>query len=159
MKTEYVFTDVDNLLKNFRNNFVRLCEENSVTQSKLADAVGCTHETISNYQLGNTYPNLETLLKIANFFKITPNELIDIPTTTTSTNEKSEQKYFSEKTGLSIESINTLYRNYEDESLSCENEALDFLIKCDYIYGFNDPCEISFLVIFYQLVGIAIKIQ
>lgn len=67
-----------------------------------------------------------------------------MPTITTSIKEESEIRYFAKKTGLSVESINMLYRNYEDESFSCENEALDFLIKYDYIYGFNNPCEIPF---------------
>ncbi len=154
MKTECVFTDVDNLLEIFRNNFVRLCEENSVTQSHLAKAVGCTHETISNYQLGITYPNLETLLKIANFFKITPNELINMPAITTSLNERSEQKYFSEKVGLSVEAIDLLYENYKDDALSCENEALDYLIRHDFAYAcdLNAPEKFSVLRYLYEAI-------
>lgn len=141
MKTKYIPEDVDKLLENFKNNFVKLCAENSVTQNKLAKAIGCTHETISNYQLGTTYPNLKTLLKIAEYFKITLNELVDMPKITEPAKEEAEQEYFSKRIGLSVEAVEYLYElsnNYESDL-----EALNYLLEEDYsrLYGHNEEYD------------------
>ena len=47
----------------------KLREESNLTQKDLADKTGLTQAQISKIEKGKTNPNLETLLKIANFFK------------------------------------------------------------------------------------------
>jgi len=47
----------------------QLREEANLSQSELARAVGLSHEHIWNLEHGNRMPSLETLTRLADFFK------------------------------------------------------------------------------------------
>ena len=49
---------------------------NSLTQAKLGKILGYSQRTISDWEKGNTEPNIEAIRKIAEFFDITYDELI-----------------------------------------------------------------------------------
>lgn len=51
------------------SQLTKLREESNLTQKDLASKTGLTQAQISKIEKGKTNPNLETLLKIANFFK------------------------------------------------------------------------------------------
>lgn len=63
-----------------------LMEKNGTTQKELADFVGVRPQTLSLYCTGETQPNVDKLLKIAEYYKVTTDFLItgtileDIPT-------------------------------------------------------------------------------
>ena len=50
----------------------------NITQEKLADYLGITFQSISRWESGICYPDLELLPAIANYFKITADELLGI---------------------------------------------------------------------------------
>ena len=63
-----------------------LMEKNGTTQKELADFVGVRPQTLSLYCTGETQPNVDKLLKIAEYYKVTTDFLItgtileDVPT-------------------------------------------------------------------------------
>lgn len=63
-----------------------LMDKNGTTQKELADFVGVRPQTLSLYCTGETQPNVDKLLKIAEYFKVTTDYLItgaileDVPT-------------------------------------------------------------------------------
>lgn len=42
----------------------------NLTQEKVAEALDVTHQTVSKWERGITLPELEMLVKIANFFNV-----------------------------------------------------------------------------------------
>lgn len=64
-----------------RNNFFgkklkELRLENGLSQQKLANELGFCNQTISFWETGSREPDLDTLLKIANYFEISVGELL-----------------------------------------------------------------------------------
>lgn len=59
----------------FGERLRRLRIENSVKQAELGEFLGVTSNTISNWELGVTSPNPETIEKIVKYFNTTPNYL------------------------------------------------------------------------------------
>lgn len=53
-----------------------LMEKNGTTQKELADFVGVRPQTLSLYCTGETQPNVDKLLKIAEFYEVTTDYLI-----------------------------------------------------------------------------------
>jgi transcriptional regulator with XRE-family HTH domain len=53
-----------------------LMEKNGTTQKEIATAVGIRPQTLSLYCIGETQPNVDKLLKIAEFFNVTTDYLI-----------------------------------------------------------------------------------
>lgn len=53
-----------------------LMEQHGTTQKELADAVGVRPQTLSLYTTGETQPNVDKLLKIAEYFDVTTDYLI-----------------------------------------------------------------------------------
>lgn len=53
-----------------------LMEKNGTTQKELADFVGVRPQTLSLYCTGETQPNVDKLLKVAEYYKVTTDYLI-----------------------------------------------------------------------------------
>ena len=49
---------------------------NDKTQKEVANAVGITQFTYSNYETGKTQPDFETIIKLANYFNTTTDNLL-----------------------------------------------------------------------------------
>lgn len=60
------------MLENLRT----LRAESGVTQKQLADAVGVSQQSINKYENHNIEPDVETLIRIADFFHISVDHLI-----------------------------------------------------------------------------------
>ena len=56
----------------------RLRRENSLTQEALAEFLGVTFQTVSNWERGESYPDITMLPEIASFFKISIEELLGV---------------------------------------------------------------------------------
>jgi len=54
-------------------------EQAGLTQAQLGEKLGTTRECIANWELGRREPNTETFIKIAEFFNITLDDLLDAP--------------------------------------------------------------------------------
>ena len=61
---------------NFSENFKQLRKEKGYTQEKIAEVLGVTGQTISRWELGMCYPDIELLPSIANYFGVTVDILL-----------------------------------------------------------------------------------
>lgn len=61
---------------NFAENLKQLRKAKEITQEKLADVLGVTGQTISRWELGICYPDLELLPAIANYFAVSIDMLL-----------------------------------------------------------------------------------
>ncbi len=63
-------------VKKFGATLSRKRKEQDMSQSSLADLLGFTRQAISNYECGNAFPDLETIIRMAEIFHTTVDELI-----------------------------------------------------------------------------------
>jgi len=61
---------------NFRTNFIRERRKLNLSQHQIADKLEINQKTIGSYEEGRALPPLDGIIKIADFFKITVDELI-----------------------------------------------------------------------------------
>ena len=54
----------------FPERLKELRKENRLSQSELANKVGLTHTAIGLWELNKRIPNLDAVIKLANFFKV-----------------------------------------------------------------------------------------
>lgn len=99
----------------FTKVFADLVKSSNLTQTEIAKGIGVTQQTISSYKHGRITPDLETLIKIAEFFNVSMDYLL--------TGVRAENKSVQEILKLSdkaIENLKFLAENTEffDELLS-----------------------------------------
>lgn len=58
-------------------NIKHLRDKNNITQQQLADAIGIKRVTLGSYEEGRAEPKIIGLQKLAEYFKITLDELIN----------------------------------------------------------------------------------
>lgn len=58
-------------------NLKYLRKQLNLNQKDVATKIGITDKTYANYENGITEPNIETIIKLANFFHITTDELLE----------------------------------------------------------------------------------
>ena len=61
---------------NFAENFKNLRKKKNITQEKLAEVLGVSAQSVSRWEVGICYPDLELLPSIANFFGVTIDSLL-----------------------------------------------------------------------------------
>ena len=59
-------------------NIKRLRRENNLTQETLAEFLGVTFQSVSNWERGESYPDITMLPEIASFFKVSIEELLGV---------------------------------------------------------------------------------
>ena len=59
-------------------NIKRLRHENNLTQETLAEFLGVTFQSVSNWERGESYPDITILPEIASFFKVSIEELLGV---------------------------------------------------------------------------------
>ncbi|MFJ7982329.1 helix-turn-helix domain-containing protein [Lysinibacillus xylanilyticus] len=60
----------------FSKVFLSLRKKSKLTQSELADKIGLSRAQVANYELGTREPDLNTLIKIADYFSVTTDFLL-----------------------------------------------------------------------------------
>ena len=63
---------------NFGEKLYQLRNERGIYQKQLAEFLGVSIGTISNYENGVHYPDLETLCRFAEYFQVTTDYLLDL---------------------------------------------------------------------------------
>lgn len=62
---------------NFGKNLKLLRQEKELSQRELGNHLGVINQTVSFWETGAREPDLDTLIKIANYFNVTIDELLD----------------------------------------------------------------------------------
>lgn len=66
----------NNGMNNFKNNLKELRKEMNVKQKDLAKAIGVLERTVSYWENGERECDFDTLIKIADFFGVTVDDLL-----------------------------------------------------------------------------------
>ena len=53
---------------------MRLRKKHGYSQQEVADLISVTRQTISNWENGKSYPDLEMIIKVSDYFKISIDE-------------------------------------------------------------------------------------
>lgn len=65
------------------NNIKQLRLSNNITQTELAQRLGVSKQCVSNWENDYIQPSIEMLIKIAEFFKVSTDLLLDLDNKTT----------------------------------------------------------------------------
>ena len=85
-------------VKKFGATLSKKRKEQDMSQSSLADLLGFTRQAISNYECGNAFPDIETIIRMAEIFHTTIDELIsNSGATTTETKLLLNKKDFADQ--------------------------------------------------------------
>lgn len=87
-------------MKQFGQNLQKLRTNNNMTQGDLGKLLNVTQSTIAYYESGKKQPSLETLIVIADYFRVSVDYLLDRMNLDTSPTPQT--------TGLSQENLNLL---------------------------------------------------
>ena len=83
-------------------NIKRLRRENNLTQETLAEFLGVTFQSVSNWERGESYPDITMLPEIASFFKVSIEELLGV---NKAESEEEIQKLIAEHDNLTDEKL------------------------------------------------------
>ena len=61
----------------FPENLQFLRAQNSVTQEQLAEQLGVSRQSVSKWESGNSFPEMETLLRICDLYSVNLDALLD----------------------------------------------------------------------------------
>ena len=110
--------------KSFPTQLRFLMKEKGITMQKLGDEIHVQRQTISNYALGQSSPDWETLLKIAEYFDVSVDWLLGRDGSTRSPDPSCQAA--KEYTGLSEHVIEFLHSisTTPNQHMECINEIL-----------------------------------
>lgn len=102
------------------DNLRKLREKKKMTQTRLSIEIEVSQEIISHYELGNSKPNVDNLIKIADFFHCSTDYLLN-----RTDNPAMPQNIDN------VENTNIIhkYNSLSDENKKYFNKFLDFLIS------------------------------
>ena len=102
-------------------NLKKLREKKKLTQTKVGIDVGLSQEVISHFEIGNSKPNIDNLIKLADYFNCSTDYLLgrtDIPEVIRNINNQD----------IIINEIINKYNSLSDENKKYFIKFLDFLI-------------------------------
>ena len=103
-------------------NLKNLRKKRHITQVKLSVEIGVFQELISHYEIGNSKPNIDTLIKLADYFQCSTDYLLnrsDVPNI-----PKPTDKNYSE-----LNDLLEKYKSLSTDQKQAFNSYLDFLCK------------------------------
>ena len=139
-----------NVNDNVKQNLIFLRKERKLTQIELAEAVGYSDKTVSKWETGESVPNVETLVALADFYGVSLDVLTKGSTDDLAEKKKQDKKVHHSKIVISIISVmavwvlvTTLYV-YESILLGANDWTL-------FIWAI--PCSCVLLLIFNSIWG------
>lgn len=58
-------------------NIKRLLEEKGITRQELSEKLNISYSTLSDWINGNTYPRIDSIERLANFFEVSKSDLVE----------------------------------------------------------------------------------
>lgn len=107
-----------------------LLEESGESRQTLADLLGLRRQTVNEWTLGNSKPDIDTLIKIADHFNVSNDWLLGMPNASREINADKHQAM--KTTGLSEKAIDNLISL---KSIDENNTASWFIGSEDFISG------------------------
>ena len=130
----------------FGRNIQLLRKRKKISQEDLAKELEIKRSSLSGYELGNTEPNFETLLKFSDFFKVSIDKLLKLDLNTVSEVYLSqlEQGVDIDITGGKLRVLATTVDQQNEENI----ELVNVKAKAGYTAGYGDPDFIKVLPTF-----------
>lgn len=130
----------------FPTNIKLLRNRKKRTQDEVAGSVGLKRSTYSAYELGTIEPNLETLIRISKFFKISIDKLImmDLNSISEMYLTELERGYDTDITGKRLRVLATTVDSNDEENI----ELVPIKASAGYTAGYADPAFIQVLPTF-----------
>lgn len=94
----------------FATRLRELIERDNITQNQLANIIGKTRQAVNNYTLGNTAPDADTIIKLANYFNVSSDYLLGL---SNAISKNEDLKAVCKYTGLSESTITSLHAQAE----------------------------------------------
>ena len=96
------------------NNLRRLRTENNYTQEQIGEKLNISRQAYSNYETGKRIPDIDMLIRIADFYEVTLEQLITQTCTGTGIINETSGPYY---TGKVLENADTIYLTKEEVDL------------------------------------------
>ena len=96
------------------NNLRRLRTENNYTQEQIGEKLNISRQAYSNYEIGKRIPDLDILIRIADIYHVTLEELIMQPCSGAGIINQNSGPYYI---GMEITSADTIYLTKEEVEL------------------------------------------
>ena len=96
------------------NNLHRLRTENNYTQEQIGEKLNISRQAYSNYETGKRIPDIDMLIRIADIYEVTLEQLITQTCTSTGIINETSGPYFS---GKVLENADTIYLTKEEADL------------------------------------------
>lgn len=61
----------------FKDNLIALRKINNLSQEELADRIGVTRQTLSKYETGESLPDIDKCMALANVFEVSLDDLVN----------------------------------------------------------------------------------
>lgn len=118
----------------FNEKLIKLRKENKLTQDKLAEKINISRQSISKWENGHGYPDIENLMKISDLYNLSLDELLK-------DDKKLEKKIIKDSKSNKYHLISVLY-------------MLAILIYIGYFYFKFKIFMIGFLIATIFMLGI-----
>ena len=96
------------------NNLRRLRTENNYTQEQIGEKLNISRQAYSNYETGKRIPDIDMLIRIADIYEVTLEQLITQTYTGTGIINETSGPYY---TGKVLENADTIYLTKEEVDL------------------------------------------
>lgn len=103
-------------------NLRRLREEHHYTQAQLSGKLNISRQAYSNYEMGKRVPDLDLLIRIADIYHITLEQLVTQNCTGAGVVSETSAPYFI---GKKIDSTDTIYLSQEEIDVICHYRDAD----------------------------------
>ena len=67
----------NNRMDKFIENLKELRESRNMSQAALAEKLGISHTTVARWESGKISPTVKNLIAVCEYFKVSPNDLLD----------------------------------------------------------------------------------
>lgn len=88
---------MDDLASTIAQNLSELRKSRSLTQQELAEQIGYSDKSISKWELGKAIPSVDILLKFADFYGVTLNDLVAVDGVKNANRPGHDKKYRTNK--------------------------------------------------------------
>ena len=95
-------------------NLRRLRNDHNYTQTQIGEKLNISRQAYSNYETGKRIPDIDILIRIADIYQVTLEQLITQTCTKTGVINETTGPYY---TGMIVESADTIYLSKEEVEL------------------------------------------